>query len=232
MAIAALLLAGVAAGLGKKGVVTLDVFSFDKIVDGSRSVLVKFDKEYPYGDKEDAFKKFAEGVAHIDDLLVAEVGVQEYGDDKYNEKLRDRFGIKNDDFPAYRLFKAGATEPMVFGDEVRADTLSRFVKVKASVYIGLPGCIKEFDTIAEQFVSADPAKQAALLKDAEGELEKAKDKEAAKYYVSVMRKIKEKGSDAVEQEEGRLNKLKVSKVTEEKKKQFEQRLNIVASFKP
>lgn len=227
---ACILLAGSAFGAAKKGVITIDTFSFDKIVDGQRTVLVKFDKEYPYGDKEDAFKKFAESVSHIPELMVAEVGVQEYGDDKYNEKVRDRFGVKNDDFPAFRLFKKGSTEAIAYKGEVKEADLSRFVKTEAGIYIGLPGCLENFDKIAGKYAAGD---HGALLTEAEGLMGKAEEsqKESAKYYISVMKKIKEKGADAIDAETKRLNNLKNGKVTDEKKKLFENRLNIVASFK-
>ena len=47
---------------------------------------MKIDKQYAYGDKEDAFKEFVKDVA-ASSLLVAEVGVQDYGD-KENDDLQ------------------------------------------------------------------------------------------------------------------------------------------------
>ena len=50
--------------------------TFDRIVDGSRNVIVRFDKEYSYGDEHDAWKAFASTVGDSSaDMLVCDVGV-------------------------------------------------------------------------------------------------------------------------------------------------------------
>lgn len=49
--------------------------SFLQIIEKHKAVLVKFDETYPYGDKQDTFKKVAEGCIAQNDLLVAEVQV-------------------------------------------------------------------------------------------------------------------------------------------------------------
>lgn len=52
--------------------------------------IVKFDVSYPYGEKHDAFVKLGSAYQYVDDLLVAEVPVRDYGD-KDNEDLAIRF---------------------------------------------------------------------------------------------------------------------------------------------
>ena len=50
--------------------------TFDRLVDGSRNIIVRFDKEYSYGDEHDAWKDFAKTVGESSaDVLVADVGV-------------------------------------------------------------------------------------------------------------------------------------------------------------
>merc|ERR1719473_708732 len=85
-----------------RGILKLDNTTFDRIIDGTKSVFVRFDKEYSYGDEHDAWKNFAAKVGDSSaDMLVADVGVSEYGD-KDNSDLAEKFSIKTDDFPQYR----------------------------------------------------------------------------------------------------------------------------------
>ena len=56
------------------------------------------------GDGEDCFKETAEKVGELKtNLIVAEVGKQEYGDEE-NKALHERFNIDKDAWPVYKLF--------------------------------------------------------------------------------------------------------------------------------
>merc|ERR1719171_731190 len=108
-------------GYTDRGILKLDNTTFDRIIDGTKSVFVRFDKEYSYGDEHDAWKDFAAKVGTSSaEMLVADVGVSEYGD-KDNSDISERYSIKSDDFPQYRLWlkgKGSAAEPAVYkGDK-------------------------------------------------------------------------------------------------------------------
>jgi endoplasmic reticulum protein 29 len=134
-----------ALGYVDRGILKLDNITFDRLIDGSRPVFVRFDKEYSYGEKHEAWKDFAKTVGESSaPLLSCDVGVSEYGD-KDNADLAERFGISGQDFPQFRLWTKGSpsiVEPLKYTGAIKADGLLRFVQEKAGVWVGLPGQVR------------------------------------------------------------------------------------------
>jgi len=213
------------------GAIKLDNTTFDKLITvPGLTVLVKFDKEYAYGDEHDAWKEYAKTVGEsAAELLTADVGVAEYGD-KDNSDLAERFSIKSDDFPQYRLWKKGmlsTAEPIKFTGDKKADEFLRFVQEKAGAWIGLPGQIKALDEIAKEFLSTD--KTADVITKAEAAAA-GQTEETAKYYVKVMQKLAA-DKEFLTKENARLKKMMDDgSVKASKKEQFGRRLNVLNSF--
>lgn len=145
-----------------RGCVELDELTFDRVLnrypDGA---LVKFDIAYPYGEKQDAFEKFATEMAGSlggpgnRDLLIGVVGIKDYGD-KDNQVLAKRFGV-SEKYPEVYLFRDGAngrrtrfpaTEPFT------VENLKQFVRRNSRIDIGLAGCAVELDALARQLVES------------------------------------------------------------------------------
>lgn len=223
-----LALFGIASAYSDRGILKLDNTTFDRIIDGSKTVFVRFDKEYAYGDDHDAWKKFAAEVGDSSaDMFVCDVGVSEYGD-KDNSDIAEKFSIKSDDFPQYRLWKKGSKEPLVYKGDKKEDAFLRFAQAEADIWVGLTGQLKEFDALAKAF----PGDKAGSLKKAEAAAKGAgeKDADSAKYYVKVMTKLSEK-AEFVAKETERLQKMiDDGSVKANKKEQFGRRLNILSSF--
>jgi len=221
------------------GMVNLDNSTFPRLVDGSRAVFVRFDREYPYGEKHDAWKALASSVAASSaDALIANVGISTYGD-KMNQDLAQKHGYKTagkdleyndmDKFPKFKLFKKGSVDGIDYDGPVTTEDLIRFLKKEGGVHIGLAGTLQDFDEFAAQFKKGD---KPSILAKAEAKLAglSGEQKVSADQYIKVMKKLIEK-SDFVDVESKRLEKIANDKsVSPDKKETFKKRLNVLASF--
>jgi endoplasmic reticulum protein 29 len=195
---------------------------------------VKFDVAYPYGPKHEEFAKVAEAAHLLQDLLVAEVGVKDYGE-KENSDLAEKYGVKKENFPVVKLFVEGKSEPFTFDStEFNADEIKKFIRANSGVYIGLPGCLEKFDKLAMKFAgTSNTEERRKLLREAEDLWDTATGKseqKAAEVYVKTMRRIIEKGDEFVGTEMQRVQNILQGKVAKEKKEEMQYRVNILQSF--
>jgi len=200
----------------RKGILELDDVSWDRIVDGSKPVLVAF-QEFSWKDPTD-YEKVSEEFKGSN-VIVAKV------DCSANEDLKKRFGI--DKTPTFKFFAVNQKDsPLSYaGGEAPAELID-FVRVQLNPQL------QELKNLAVEFMKS-AADRTKLTKKATELIDKltGPDQEYAKFYLASMKKISEKGNDFVASEKERLNGLISNKATGEKKKgEFTKRLNILNSF--
>ncbi|XP_050524323.1 endoplasmic reticulum resident protein 29 [Daktulosphaira vitifoliae] len=223
-------------GSQTKGIVSLDSYTFDKILSKFKVSIVKFDVAYPYGEKHEEFVKLGSAYQSVDDLLIADVPVKDYGD-KENEDLASRFGLSKEDLPSVKLFILGSSEPLTFTDQdFNLEKLQKFIAKysKSVVYIGLPGTLEKFDHLATQFSKeklTEKRKQLLLQAEQLWDITEGKqNQKSAEVYVKTMRKALEKGDTFFEIETVRVKNILKGSLAEEKKLDMSIRLNILESF--
>ncbi|XP_014244231.1 endoplasmic reticulum resident protein 29 [Cimex lectularius] len=221
-----------------KGCVQFDKYTFDKIISRFEAALIKFDSAYPFGPKHEAFEVVCEDSTTAPDLIVGEVQVKDYGE-KDNEDLAQKYGVEKSSFPTVLLFVKGKSEPVPFKESddfpFNAVNLKKFIKTHAKLYIGLPGCLKEFDLLVKKFSKEQTLQgKKKLLSEAEAlkkKVQTEKNKKSADTYIKIMKKIVEKGDTFVETESTRVENVLKGKLNKQKMEEMQERINILGSFK-
>jgi protein disulfide-isomerase A6 len=202
----------------KKGILGLDEINFDKIVDGSRNVLVEI-VEYSWKATND-YEKVAEEFKNNNDVIVA---LLEFSDNK--DFVKSRFGIeKSEDLPKIKFFPAGKKEP----EDVSTDDPDGLIEFVHSSLNSKLGTLK---SMVKEFMASD--NKAELLKRAEDYVKKELAENVwAKYYINSMQKIVEKGADFVKKEKERLQNLVTNSKSAAKTKlaEFKKRLTVLHAF--
>mmetsp|Transcript_2421 Transcript_2421/g.2813 ORF Transcript_2421/g.2813 Transcript_2421/m.2813 type:complete len:243 (-) Transcript_2421:77-805(-) len=227
LAAAVILLPQVAEGTAQ-GAMKLDNYTLDKaLAIPEFTWLVKFDKSYAYGDKEDAFKEVCKLAYAVPKFMIGEVPVQEYGD-KENDDLRERFGMNKDDFPIYLLFNQANEKGLKYTGDIKADQLVAWLR-KNEVRMPSVGTIEELDGLAVQFLKEGMADTHLEAAKKLAEEQYSTDRKAA-MYVKIMQKIKEKGEGYVAIETQRVTKILQGKIAAEKKAEMEDKMKILGVF--
>lgn len=138
------------------GVVLLDELIFDKVTSKFAVTLLKLDSAYPYGEKHVQFTEFGKQQNVLtDDLLIADVHIKDYGE-RENFGILQRFNIQLSDLPVILLFKKPDLNKYIqypADSDVTVYNLKNFVRRNTNLYIGLSGCIKEFDLMATDYMA-------------------------------------------------------------------------------
>ena len=195
--------------------------------------MVKFDIQYPYGEKHEEFEKVTKSVTNSD-LLLAEVGVNPYGD-KENMDLCEKYSVSIDSFPVIKLFIGGDLNNVIdFTDEFTADSIIRFIRKHSGIKITLNMGLKEFDELAQRFIDLKTEEERIdslnIAKQHLNQLTEQKLKKVAEIYVKIMEKVLKIGNEFIRSETQRLNGILSQKLTENKKNEIQTKLNVLLNF--
>ncbi|KAG2470554.1 endoplasmic reticulum resident protein 29-like [Polypterus senegalus] len=219
--------------LHTKGALPLDSITFQKVISNQKFVLVRFDTQYPYGEKHDEFKTLAASSASGPDFVLAEVGISEYGE-KENFDLGEKYNVDKDNYPVFLLFSNGDLEhPVPYTGLVKVDNIQRWLR-QQGVWIGLAGCLEAFDQLAAAMLtSSNLDDKQAVLARAQAELTQVtgEQRSSAEQYVKIMSRIVEQGDGFPGKETERIGRLlENEKMSPGKKEELQKRLNILSSF--
>lgn len=208
------------------GCLKLDNYTLDRMLAlPGYSYLLKLDSPYSYGEKEDAFQSLCKLAYHVPKFFVSFVPVQEFNE-KDNDDVRERFGLKKEDFPVHYLFTRGKTEGIRYTGKVQANDMIMWLRTNE---INMPSLdtVDELDTLARAFVK-DP--KPSLRAEAEAVAAKYSTDPKAPMYLKIMDKLQEKGEGYALEEIKRVTKLLHSSMSTEKKAELTEKLKVLKVF--
>jgi len=204
----------------RKGVLELDKDNFDKIVDGSKNVLVEF-VEYSWKDSQ-SYDTVGEEFSARKDILVAKIATHD------NPEFKTRFAIVNE--PAVKWFPKGSTTPIDFMGDVSTTNKESAKDIIQFVNSNLSPQMQDLTSLAKRFVNNPTAELVQEATHLTSQLDAAY-KDFGTTFLSVMTKIQERGASYPVKERTRLNTLIQNKSTKkDKQRDFSKRLNVVELF--
>uniref|UniRef100_A0A8C4TJ43 Endoplasmic reticulum resident protein 29 n=1 Tax=Erpetoichthys calabaricus TaxID=27687 RepID=A0A8C4TJ43_ERPCA len=127
------------------------------VISNQKFVLVRFDTQYPYGEKHDEFKTLAASSASGPDFVLAEVGIS--GKTLIWERSNN---VDKDNYPIFLLFSNGDLEhPVPYTGPVKVDSIQRWLR-QQGVWIGLAGCLQAFDQLAAAMLTSSNRRTSKL----------------------------------------------------------------------
>lgn len=172
-----------------KGCVELDEITFRRVPLKFNYSLIKFDIAFPYGDKHEAYSQLALQLQTVpptvDDILFGLVGVKDYGD-KDNSDLAAKYQIDDKAYPAILLFDRNLEKEVArfpAKSDVTVENLKTFLRENSKLYIGLPGCIYEFDMLVNGFTIMNKLEKESVLVKA---IDLIKSNQGNQNYVSIL----------------------------------------------
>mmetsp|Transcript_7817 Transcript_7817/g.17051 ORF Transcript_7817/g.17051 Transcript_7817/m.17051 type:complete len:256 (+) Transcript_7817:71-838(+) len=210
-----------------QGAIKLDNYTFDKVLAlPQQRFLIKIDKPYAYGEKEDAFKVLAKAAHSVPQFLVGEVPVQEFGE-KDNDGIRERFNLKKEDFPVFYYFDEAHREGLRYEGAIEADVMSMWLR-RLGVKMPSIGTIVELDEISASYMK-EPNPDLLATATYIAETEFPGDRKAS-IYLKIMEKIAEKGQAYIPTEITRVNKLLDGQLAATKKAELAEKMKILNVF--
>jgi len=200
----------------RQGIIELDDSTFDKVIDGRHHALVLFQEQ---SWKEPAkFEDVGKEFITAKDIIIAKV------DGASADELKKRLNI--DKLPSIKFFPKGSTTPEITyeGDD-SAEALIEFVRSRVN------SNFKRLREIATSFSKSN--QKGALVKEIESihSTLSGTDAELANYYLKTAQQTVKRGDEFTTEEAKRLAGLINNKATtQQKKNEFNRRLNIIKQF--